>query len=114
ALVWIVFGQTIGHGFVSLDDNENVYENPVVSQGLSLEAARWAFTHTQVSRWVALSTLAHMADAEIHGMWAGGHHPTCVLLHTAATVLLFLFLRAATGAVGRSAFVAAVFAVHPL
>lgn len=113
-LVLVVFGQTFRHEFVNLDDNENVYENPVVSKGLSLENARWAFTHTQVSRWVPLSTLAHMLDCELYGLRAGGHHVTCVLLHTAAAIFLFLFLREATAAFWRSAFVATVFAVHPL
>ena len=114
ALVAIVFGQTLGFPFVNLDDNENIYENPVVSKGLSAANIGWAFTHTQVSRWVPLSTLAHMLDAELYGLQAGGHHLTCVLLHLTATILLFVVLRGATGALWRSAFVAALFAIHPL
>jgi tetratricopeptide (TPR) repeat protein len=114
ALVWAVFGGTLGYQFVNLDDNENVYENPVVSRGLNAGNVVWAFTHTQVSRWVPLSTLAHMLDCELYGLSPRGHHATCVLLHTAATVFLFLFLFEATGARWRSAFVAALFAIHPL
>lgn len=114
AMVWVVFGQTLGHEFVNLDDHENVYENPIVSQGLSLESARWAFTHPQVSRWVPLSTLVHMLDAEIYGLRPGGHHFTSLLFHAGAAIFLFLFLHEATAALGRSAWVAAVFAVHPL
>jgi len=113
-LVWTVFGQTLGHDFVNLDDNENVYENPIVSQGLSFQAVYWAFTNTQVSRWVPLSTLAHMFDSEVYGMWAGGHHLTCVALHMLTAMALFLMLRDATQAFWRSAFVAVLFAIHPL
>ncbi len=112
--IWAVFGQTIGHDFVSLDDDENVYENPVVAKGLSLRAIGWAFTHAQVSRWVPVSTLAHMVDAQLYGLWPGGHHLTSVLLHTATALLLFLLLRELTAALWRSAFVATLFAVHPL
>jgi protein O-mannosyl-transferase len=114
ALILAVFGQTFRHEFVNLDDNENVYENPVVSKGLSVANTVWAFTHTQVSRWVPISTLAHMMDSELYGIRAGGHHLTCVLLHTATAIFLFLFLFEATAAFWRSAFVAAVFAIHPL
>lgn len=114
ALVWVVFGQTLNHEFVNLDDNENVYENPVVTKGLSGSNVVWAFTHTQVSRWVPLSTLAHMFDCEIYGLAPRGHHLTSVLLHAAATVFLFLFLEAATAASWPSGFAAALFAIHPL
>ncbi|MSU65765.1 MAG: tetratricopeptide repeat protein [Opitutus sp.] len=113
-IIWTVFGQTIGHDFVSLDDDENVYENLVVAKGLSLRAIGWAFTHAQVSRWVPVSTLAHMVDAQLYGLWPGGHHLTSVLLHTATAILLFLLMRELTAALWRSAFAAALFAIHPL
>lgn len=113
-MVWVVFGQTLGFEFVNLDDNENIYENPVVAKGLSAANIGWAFTHTQVSRWVPLSTLAHMIDAQLYGLKPAGHHLTCVLLHTLGSVLLFLVLHDATRAAGRSALVAMLFAVHPL
>jgi hypothetical protein len=55
-----------------------------------------------------------MLDYQMYGMHAGGHHLTNLLLHTTTVIALFLLLRKMTGALWRSAFVAAVFAIHPL
>jgi tetratricopeptide (TPR) repeat protein len=114
AMVWLVFGQTRGFEFVNLDDNAAVYLNPQVTKGLSLEGAAWAFTHTEVGNWIPLTVLSHMLDAQLYGAWAGGHHLTNVILHAAASIGLFLVLRAMTNTLWRCAFVAAVFAIHPL
>ncbi len=64
--------------------------------------------------WHPLTTISHMLDCQLHGLKAGWHHFTNVLLHTVAAILLFFALRQMTGALWRSAFVAAVFAIHPL
>jgi len=112
--VLVVFGQTARFKFVNFDDDLNVYENSVVQKGLSAHAVAWAFSHEQVFNWVPLTTLSHMLDCQIFGQHAGGHHAVNVLLHAANAVLLFLVLRRMTGSLWRSAFVAAVFAVHPL
>jgi protein O-mannosyl-transferase len=113
-MVFAVFGQTARFGFVNYDDDLNVYENPAVENGLSLNGIVWAFTHAQVNNWIPLTTLSHMADCQFFGLNAGGHHLVSVLLHAATAVTLFLMLRHMTGARWRSAFVAAVFAIHPL
>ncbi len=113
-LVAAVFGQTARFEFVNYDDQKNVYENPVVEKGLSVPAVGWAFTHAQVANWIPLTTLSHMLDCQLFGLHAGGHHLVNVLLHAATAALLFLVLRQMTGSLWRSAFVAAVFAVHPL
>jgi len=112
--VLAVFGQTAHFEFLRYDDHTYVFENPVVQRGLSLAAVGWAFTHAQVSNWIPLTTLSHMLDCDLFGLRAGGHHLVNVLLHAANAVLLFLVLRQITGRLWRSAFVAAVFAVHPL
>jgi protein O-mannosyl-transferase len=112
--VLAVFGQTAGFGFVNYDDDQYVFENPVVEKGLSVEAVGWAFTHAQVANWTPLSTLSHMLDCQMFGLHAGGHHLVNVLWHAANAVLLFLVLRQMTGSLWRSAFVAAVFAIHSL
>ena len=114
AIIWAVFGQSARFEFVNYDDQQNIYENPVVQQGLSLAAVGWAFTHTQVANWIPLTTLSHMLDCQLFGLRAGGHHLVNVFWHAAAAVLLFLVLRRMTGRLWRSAFVAAVFAIHPL
>jgi protein O-mannosyl-transferase len=112
--VFAVFGQTAGFGFINYDDQEYVYQNPMVEKGLSVQAFGWAFTHSQVGNWIPLTTLSHMLDCQLFGLQPGGHHVVNVLWHAANAVLLFLVLRQTTGSLWRSAFVAAVFAVHPL
>ena len=112
--VWAVFGQTLHHEFVNYDDRDYVYENPTITQGLSPNGIIWAFTHTHASNWHPLTTLSHMLDCQLYGLRPGGHHLTSVLIHGATVILLFLVLRKMTGATWRSAFVAAVFAIHPL
>jgi len=110
----VVYGQTLRSGFVNYDDDNYVYENPTVAAGLTLKGIASAFSHGEVDNWVPLTTISHMLDCQMYGLNAGGHHLTNVLLHTASVILLFLVLRQMTGALWRSAFVAAVFAVHPL
>ena len=113
-LVWLVFGQTRHHEFVNYDDDHYVYENPSVFRGPNLKGVEWAFTHTVESTWHPLTIMSHMLDCQWYGLNAGGHHLTNVLLHLATVILLFLVLRRMTGFLWRSAFVAAVFAIHPL
>jgi Flp pilus assembly protein TadD len=113
-IVWAVFGQTLHHEFVSFDDGPYVYDNPIVQKGLTWEGFRWALTYSEIGHWHPLTWLSHMLDCQLFGVNAGEHHLTNVLFHTATVILLFLVLRQMTGALWRSAFVAAVFAIHPL
>ena len=113
-ITWTVFGQTLRHDFINYDDNLYVYENSNVVSGLTRPAMLWAFTHAHAGTWHPLTSLSHMLDCQVYGLNPAGHHFTNVLLHTLAVVLLFLFLQQVTGAPWRSAFVAAVFAIHPL
>lgn len=112
--VFVVFGQTLRHDFVNYDDDVYVYENPAVTKGLSLGGIAGAFARAHGSNWHPLTTISHMADCQLYGLKPGGHHLTNVLLHTATVLLLFLLLRNLTGAFWPSAFVAAVFGLHPL
>ncbi len=114
AVIWLVFGQTVHYGFTNYDDNDYVYQNPVVQKGLTWEGFRWALTYGKIGHWHPLTWVSHMLDCQFYGLNPGGHHLTNVLFHTAAAILLFLVLRRMTGALWRSAFVAAVFAIHPL
>ena len=114
AITWLVFGQTIRYDFVNYDDNEYVYANPNIVHGLTINGVVHAFTGTHTANWHPLTTLSHMLDCQLWGVHAGAHHFTNVVLHTIAVVLLFLILQQMTGATWRSAFVAAVFAIHPL
>jgi len=114
AVTLIVFGQTLSHEFVNYDDPLYVVDNPVVLDGLSPEGFAWAFTTFHAGNWHPLTWLSHMLDCQLYGLDAGGHHLTNVMLHAAVAILLFLVLRGMTGALWRSAVVAAVFAIHPL
>jgi len=113
-LTWIVFGQTLWHDFINYDDPRYVYENSKITSGLTLSGIAWAFTHIHSMNWHPLTTISHMLDCQLYGLKAGWHHSTNVLLHSIAALLLFLAFQQMTRAPWRSAFVAAVFAIHPL
>ena len=113
-LVLAVFGQTLRFEFVNYDDGVQVYAVPQIENGLTLRGISWAFTHGHGGHWIPLNTISHMLDCQIYGLNAGGHHLTNVLLHAASAILLFVVLRRMTAATWPGAFVAAVFAVHPL
>jgi tetratricopeptide (TPR) repeat protein len=129
-IVWLAFGQALQNDFVSYDDGDYVYENPKVSAGLSLSGIGWAFTHVHAANWHPLTTISHMLDCQIYGLQPWGHHVTNVLLHALAAILLFLALSqlmtagrqrsainyqlSTSSSVWPCAFVAALFAVHPL
>jgi len=148
--VFLVFGQTFRHGFVNYDDDQYVYDNPQVAQGLTLRGIAWAFATSYSAYWHPLTWLSHMLDCQLWGLNAGGHHLTNVIIHAANAMLLFMVLRRMMGlrseasppqvglrpdkGVGASAvaeamadksappasvlwpsaFVAAMFAIHPL
>jgi Flp pilus assembly protein TadD len=109
-----VYWQVRNHDFVNFDDDRYVTENSHVQAGLSRENIVWAFTTTDSSNWHPLTWLSHMLDCQLYGVSPKGHHLTNVLFHLVSTVLLFLILRWTTGALWRSGFVAALFALHPL
>ncbi|HYR22992.1 MAG TPA: tetratricopeptide repeat protein [Chthoniobacterales bacterium] len=114
AITWMVFGQTLGHGFVNFDDPVYVSENPQIQAGLNWQNIRWAFTHIHSHNWHPLATMSHMLDWQLFGAKPGAHHFVNVLLQSASAVLLFLLLQQLTGNFLSSAFVAAIFAIHPL
>ncbi len=100
--------------FTNFDDPLYVTNNPKVFHGLTAEGLVWAFTAFHGSNWHPLTWLSHMVDCQVFGENAAGHHWVNVGFHVANTLLLFLLLRGLTGGVWRSAFVAALFALHPL
>jgi len=100
--------------FVNYDDPAYIISNEALQHGLTARSAQWAFETSAASNWHPLTWLSHLADVSLYGMNPAGHHTTSILLHALNGVLLFLLLRSMTGALWRSAFVAAVFALHPL
>src|SRR5213593_2709168 len=114
AISLAVFGQTIRYDFVNFDDDLYVYNAPAIQAGLTVKGLALAFTSPHARNWHPLTTISHMLDCQLYGLKAGGHHATNVVLHTIAVLLLFRVLWQMTGAVWKSATVAALFAVHPL
>ncbi|HEX4122440.1 MAG TPA: tetratricopeptide repeat protein [Verrucomicrobiae bacterium] len=114
AMSFAVFASTLGCGFVNYDDNEYVYDNPIVARGLTLKGLKWAFTSVRANNWHPVTWLSHMLDCQLYALHPAGHHLTNLLLHVGTVIALFLVLREMTGFLWRSAFVAAIFAIHPL
>ena len=113
ALAWWTFRDVGSFAYLAWDDPVYVRDNANVLAGLSWSNVVWAFTTGHDPYWHPLTWLSHMLDVTMFGRDAGGPHVVNALLHAANTVLVFYGLVHATGAVGRSAFVGAMFAVHP-
>ena len=115
ALVLGVFGRTVRYDFVNYDDDLYIYESPVITRGLTLDGVIAEVTHHyDLVEWYPVEEISHMVDWEFYGPKPAGHHLTNVLLDAATVALLFLGLQRLTGARWRSAFVAAIFAIHPM
>src|SRR6185503_18079774 len=110
----LVYLPLIHHGFSLFDDTDYITNNRVVQNGLTWGGVRWAFITWHASNWHPLTWLSHMLDCEMFGLNAAGHHAVNVLIHAANVALLFTLLRRLTGALWPSAFIAALFAWHPL
>jgi protein O-mannosyl-transferase len=102
------------HDFVNWDDDLYVTANSNVLKGWSWNGLLWAFTTQQAANWHPVTWLSHMTDVKIFGPAPGPHHLVSVALHIVNSILLFVILFEMTGAVGPSAFVAGLFAAHPL
>ena len=113
-MTFATFSGVLGNGFLNFDDDAYVTANPHVLKGVTGEGVGWALTSTDAANWHPVTWLSHMLDVQMFGMDAGRHHLTSLGLHAANTVLLFLLLLRMTGALWRCAFVAALFAIHPL
>lgn len=113
-MISAVYMQVGNHQFLSYDDAAYVTSNPHVASGFTGNNIIWAFTSVDEANWHPITWLSHMADVRFYGMNPRGHHLTNVVIHTASTLLLFLLLLRLTGGLWQSAFVAALFALHPL
>ena len=109
-----VFWSVKDHDFINYDDDEYVIENIHVHSGLTMKSTVWAFTTFHASNWHPLTWISHMLDVQFYGLKPGGHHITNLVFHIINTLLLFLVLHRMTKALWQCAFVAAVFALHPL
>ncbi|MHC4447620.1 MAG: tetratricopeptide repeat protein, partial [Planctomycetota bacterium] len=110
----LVFAEVRGFEFLNLDDGLYVSGNREVKSGLTLRGLQWAATTDLTHNWHPLTWLSLMLDVELFGVNPGAFHLVNLSLHAANAVLVFLLLARLTGALWRSAFVAALFAIHPL
>jgi tetratricopeptide (TPR) repeat protein len=108
------YGQVRNHRFVDFDDNIYVTENSHIQDGLTIQGLHWAFTTGYAKNWHPLTWISHMLDVQFFGLNPRLHHLTSLLFHIANVLLLFFILDRMTKAPWRSAFVAALFALHPL
>ena len=114
AAVFAAYVQVLGFDFVDFDDGQYVTENFRVQAGLSMDGIRWAWTSFDAANWHPLTWLSHMTDVALFGLEPGWHHMSSVILHAVNSLLLYLVMIRFTGDIRKSAFVAAVFALHPL
>jgi len=112
----VVYAQMGGHGFINFDDGLYVFDNPHVKEGITRDNLIWAFSldSMQGTYWHPLTWLSHLADVELFGLNPGRHHLISLLFHVCNVLLLFIVLYRMTGAIWRSAFVSALFALHPV
>ena len=109
-----IYCQINNYDFVNFDDDLYVFDNYRVKVGLTYESIKWAFGFTDIAYWHPLTWLSHMLDCQLYGLNPGMHHMTNLIFHILNSLLLFLVLKQMTGALWRSAFVAALFALHPI
>ena len=112
--VLAVYWQVTGFNFVNFDDPVYITTNKDIRHGLTLDGLKFASTCIYASNWHPLTWISHMLDVEMFGLNPGMHHLTNVLLHILNSILLFLVFERMTGALWRSAAVAALFALHPI
>jgi len=110
----ITFWQVNQYDFVNIDDTYYVTENFHIKSGITLDGFRWAYSTEYAGFWFPLVWLSFMADYQLFGLNAGGYHLNNLILHIMTTLLLFWLFNRMTGVIWRSAFVAALFALHPL
>jgi tetratricopeptide (TPR) repeat protein len=112
--VAVVYSDVRRHDFIHYDDPVYITDNPHIRGGFSVDGFKYAFTSIETGHWMPLTWISHMIDCDTYGLDAGWHHLVSVFLHGLSTVALFLLLLKLTGAEWPSAFVAAVFGLHPL
>jgi protein O-mannosyl-transferase len=109
-----VYAPVAQFDFVNYDDPDYITANAHVCEGLTAKSLAWAFTSTEHANWFPLTRISEIADVQMFGMWAGGHHLVNVILHAASALAWFAVIKRITGARWPAAFIALIFAIHPL
>lgn len=110
----VAYWNVLCSDFISFDDPLYIFDRIQVSQGLTLETARWALTSTSDGNWIPVTWLSYLLDVSLFGVNARAHHAVNLFFHIVTTLLLLEALRRMTGHFWRSVVVAALFALHPL
>ncbi|MDH4207117.1 MAG: tetratricopeptide repeat protein, partial [Desulfobacteraceae bacterium] len=113
-IILSTYCQLPSHEFLPFDDYGYITKNTHVHEGITWKNIVWAFSSTDFGYWHPLTWMSHMLAFQVFGLKSGMHHLINLLLHISNTLLLFFVLKRMTGALWQSAFVAAVFALHPL
>jgi protein O-mannosyl-transferase len=114
SMIILLYWRVLGYQFVNFDDDIYVYLNDHIKAGLTLDSFHWAFVDNSNGNWHPLTWFSHMLDVQMFGLNAGPQHFVSVLWHAANSAVLMIALWFMTGCAWRSAFVAALFALHPL
>jgi tetratricopeptide (TPR) repeat protein len=114
ATTLLAFWPVLHAGFINFDDPDYVTQNPDVLHGLSGQSILWAFKTAHSCNWHPLTWISHMVDIQFYGLNPAGHHFTSLMLHIANAILVYLVIRRMIRSEWTSAFVAALFALHPL
>jgi tetratricopeptide (TPR) repeat protein len=109
-----VYWQVRDHEFIGYDDDNYVAENNYVKKGITSESVIWAFTAIHAGNWHPVTWLSHMLDVELFGVNAGAHHLVNLFFHILNSLLLFIVFKKMTSRTWQSAFMAFLFALHPL
>jgi protein O-mannosyl-transferase len=109
-----VYWQIHNYDFVNFDDDEYVYNNPHVNNGITINNIIWAFTSFHSYNYHPLTWISHMIDCQLYGLNPARHHLTNLLFHIANALLLFFVFNKMTNSLWQSGFIAALFALHPL
>jgi len=113
-ITFAVFYQVHSFKFITYDDPYCVYRNPDIQSGLTLESIKWAFTTGCTANWYPLTWLSYMLDWQLFDSNPAGYHVVNLIFHIINTLLVFIVLGQMTRSLWPSAFVAALFALHPL
>ena len=112
--ILVVYWQVRNYTLVNFDDSSYILNNPHIRSGLNFKGIAWAFSFPGYDYWHPMTWLSHMLDCHLYGLKFGMHHQVSLILHILNSILLFLVFRQMTGAIWRSAFVATMFALHPM
>lgn len=111
---FMAYGRILDNGFINYDDNKYIIENNHIKSGINADSVKWAFTTLYFGYWHPVTWISHMLDWNLFGTNASSHHLINLLLHIGSVLLLFFFMCQVTKQIWPSAFVSALFALHPL